>query len=313
MNGRINDAPAPAAELAARRNRVISGLPSAKLDCVLIAALPNVRYLTGFTGSNALAVLHASGTILFTDPRYIAQAAHETACEVRLSEKSLYKGAHQYIRRKRWRRVGFEKNRISFGAHAELKEGLSGKARLEPVVNLVEEHRMIKSEWEIEAVRLSVLLNSQAFSAALANLRPEMTERDLAAELEYQLRLHGADRAAFDTIVASGLRSAFPHARPTGLPLEADQLLLIDMGAMRNGYASDMTRVVHLGRISSEKRQFYNAVLQAQQAAIAAVRPGVKASQVDQAARDTLKAHGLDQLFAHSTGHGLGLEIHEPP
>jgi Xaa-Pro aminopeptidase len=173
---------------------------------------------------------------------------------------------------------------------------------------------MIKSASEIELIRRSVDVNSKAFEAALRSIRPGKTrEMDLAAEIDYRMRRLGAERPAFETIVATGSRSALPHSQPTKTILGKNELLLIDMGATLDGYASDMTRMAFLGRPSDRLKRIYGAVLEAQLAAIGAVRPGVTAGYVDRRARQTLKAARLDKAFVHSTGHGLGLEIHEPP
>ena len=173
---------------------------------------------------------------------------------------------------------------------------------------------MVKSAREIAVIRRSVDLNSKAFEAALRVVHPGRTrEVDLAAEIEYRMRKLGAERPAFETIVASGARSALPHAQPTQRILGKNELLLIDMGATLDGYASDMTRVVFLGRPGSRIKRVYRAVLEAQLAAIEAVRPGVTAASVDRQARLALRPEKLDKAFVHSTGHGLGLEIHEAP
>jgi Xaa-Pro aminopeptidase len=178
-------------------------------------------------------------------------------------------------------------------------------------MGLIERQRMIKSASEIHAIRTSVQTNSKAFARAVPKIRTGMTETDLAAELEYQMRRLGAEKPSFETIVAAGGRTALPHAQPTTEKLH--KLLLVDMGCVLAGYASDMTRMLHLGNPGSQTRKLYKAVLEAQLAAIDAVRAGIKAGDVDRAARRVLKAHGFERQFVHSTGHGLGLEIHEPP
>jgi Xaa-Pro aminopeptidase len=157
-----------------------------------------------------------------------------------------------------------------------------------------------------------VLTNSQALEDSLGRLQPGMSEADLSAEIEYQMRRLGAEKPSFDTIVASAERSALPHARPSRKPIGGG-LLLIDMGAFQDAYASDMTRTFFLGSATREMKRIYNAVLESQLAAIDAVRPGVGAAKIDKVARAVLKGHGLEKAFMHSTGHGLGLEIHEPP
>jgi Xaa-Pro aminopeptidase len=202
---------------------------------------------------------------------------------------------------------------MRFDDYAKLKEAVSLGTTLVPVGRLIEEQRMIKSTEEVARIRRSVEVNSEAYGRVLRRIRVGVREQDIAAELEFQMRMLGAEKPAFDTIVAAGERSALPHARPSAHKLGENELLLIDMGATVDGYASDMTRVAYAGTPPKRIRDLYRAVLEAQLAAINAVRPGIPASKVDAAARDVLKRHKLDRLFTHSTGHGLGLEIHEPP
>jgi Xaa-Pro aminopeptidase len=171
----------------------------------------------------------------------------------------------------------------------------------------------VKSPREVELIRGAVKINSEAYERALKRYKPGMLESELGAELDYQMRRLGAEYAAFDTIVASGAHSALPHAHPRAVEIEANALLLVDMGAQANGYASDMTRMALPGKPSRRAKQLYRAVLDAQLEAIGATRAGATAASVDQAARRVLKSAGLDSLFIHSTGHGLGLEIHEHP
>ncbi len=293
--------------------KLIARLGEAKLDAFFVSAPANVRYLTGFTGSNGLVVVARSGLTLFTDPRYTIQAGEQSSCPVRVARGPLSRAAAKLAARKRWRRVGFESGRMIFSDYSTLRDSLGRAVTLSPLGPLVEELRMVKSPDEISRIRRSVLTNSLALDAALPVVRAGVTERDIAAELEYQQRRHGAEKAAFDTIVAAGPRSALPHAEPGPQPIIANHLLLIDMGTCQDGYSSDMTRVFALGRAPAKLRTIYRAVLEAQQAATAAVRPGVTAAYVDGQARKVLKAHGLGPAFVHSTGHGLGLEIHEAP
>jgi Xaa-Pro aminopeptidase len=215
------------------------------------------------------------------------------------------------VRRKRIRRLGYEPAWLNVDAFSRLKEGL--KASLVSTAGLVEQHRAIKSASEIEKIRKSVAVNSEAYSRTLKRIKIGVRELDIAAELDYQMRRLGAEKSAFDTIVASGARTALPHAHPTLARIAANELLLIDMGATLDGYASDMTRVSFLGTPSGKVKRMYRAVLEAQLAGVEAVRPGVTAGQVDHAARNVLKKYKLEEAFVHSTGHGLGLEIHEGP
>jgi Xaa-Pro aminopeptidase len=200
-----------------------------------------------------------------------------------------------------------------YEVHQRITKALPKGVTLVPIGPLVERLRMVKSDDEIARIRRSVLTNSQAFEKATRAIRPGARESTIAAELEYQMRRLGAEKAAFETIVAMGSRSALPHAQPTARKLANNELLLIDMGACQDGYMSDMTRVLFLGKPDRRVRSMYNAVLKAQLAAIDSVRPGVTAAHVDGAARRVLVKEGLGKEFVHSTGHGLGLEIHEGP
>lgn len=300
-------------ELPQRRARLLESFRELEIDCILISALPNVRYLSGYTGSNGLMVLSQASATLFTDPRYAIQARNESDCAVKVQRGSLFQAAAKWIERKRWKRLGFERNRARFGDFAELQENLPAGWSLHPTTGVVERLRMVKSDAEAALIRESVKTNSAAYDRAIRRINGNTTESGLAAELEYQMRKLGAERPAFETIVASAARSALPHANPSNTVIVSNQLLLIDMGAMQGGYASDMTRVLHVGKPTTKARKLYNAVLEAQLAAVDAVRPGVTAGAVDRKARQVLRSHGLDKAFVHSTGHGLGLEIHEPP
>lgn len=303
----------PATEFESRRATVSAGLAARKLDALLVAFSPNLRYLTGFTGSHGCLLIEPERATLFTDPRYRAQAAQETTARVKVSKGALVVDILAAIARRGLHRVGYEPARMTCDLFESLGARLPMKASLAPARGWIENLRMLKSPGEIARIRRSVETNSRAFEAAVRRVRPGMTERDLAAELEYRMRRLGADKPAFETIVAGGARSALPHAQPTAAPLSPGGLVVVDMGAFEDGYASDMTRMLFIGRPGARVKGTYRAVLEAQLAAIASVRPGVAASLVDRAARQVLKGYGLDGAFVHSTGHGLGLEIHEPP
>lgn len=299
--------PAPAGALGKDKKR------KTPIDALLVTHLPNVRYLTGFTGSNgALLLLRDGGSILYTDPRYTVQSKQQVSCKVRVAKGPLTKAILSDIDKKQIRSVGFEKDYLTVGRFDALKEKLPTRASLEPVSGLVESLRMVKDEAEVAAIRVSVAKNSEALEAALKRLKPGMTEAEFASEIDYRNRRLGAEGPAFDTIVAAGARAALPHARP-GATVIGEGMVLIDMGAFRGGYASDMTRMAHVGKATERYREAYGAVLEAQLAAIDAVKAGAKTVAVDRAARDVLKKHGLEKEFVHSTGHGLGLEIHEGP
>ncbi len=295
-----------------RRAKLAAQLKEWRASAFVVTALPNIRYLTGFTGSNAMLLLTSDRSLLLTDPRYQTQSQAEADCEVRISKRALAKELGALVGRMRLKSVAVEQNRISFHEFSYLQSALP-KVKLRPVANAVEKLREIKTETEIATIRTAVQLNSEALQQTLRAFQPQMTEVDVAAEIEYRMRRLGADGTAFDTIVASGPRTALPHAHPTDGPVQSDQLLLIDMGARVAGYCSDMTRVYAIGKLRSKARRIYRAVLEAQLAALDAVKPGATCNGVDRAARLVLRSYGLDQAFIHSTGHGLGLEIHEGP
>jgi Xaa-Pro aminopeptidase len=299
-------------ELEARRRHLLRMATTVRTRAFLTTALPNVRYLAGFTGSNGAVLLTNDRAILFTDPRYQTQASLESDCEVKVVKGPLLPHVAKWLKRLHVKVLGFERNRLSYEEHEQLREAAAGVS-LKPLAGFVETLRMVKSAAEIGAIRASVQLNSAALEQALRNFKSEMTEADLAAEIEYRMRLLGADGTSFGTIVASGARTALPHAHPGELPIQTNELLLIDMGASVGGYASDMTRTYAVGKVNAKMRRMYRAVLESQLAAIAAVRPGITCTAVDRAARTVLSGYGLEKQFIHSTGHGLGLEIHEKP
>ena len=296
-----------------RRQIVANGLAERKLDGLLVAFSPNLRYLTGFTGSNGSLLVLGGKSILFTDPRYQIQASQEVTCRVKIAKGPLVAAVAAAIARLGLKRIGYEPARMTCDAYESLKARLPMRASLEPLKGWVEELRMVKSAAEIALIRRSVETNSRAFDQAVARIRPGMTEQDLAAELEYRMRRLGAEKPAFVTIVAAGVRSALPHAQPTAARFKPRGLVLVDMGAQQDGYCSDMTRMLYLGAPTAKVKRVYRAVLEAQLAAIATVRAGASTAAVDRVARRVLKGYGLDRAFVHSTGHGLGLEIHEPP
>jgi len=298
-------------EFEQRRRAVVDGLPERKLDAMLVSFSPNLRYLSGFTGSNGALLILPGRSILLTDPRYTIQASQETTCKVQIAKGPLIDRVLGAIRRAGVRHVGYEPARMTCEFFEALKEKLPMRTSLEPVKGWIEELRMIKSPAELELIRRSVQTNSLAFETVTARVKSRTSESDLAAELEYRMRRLGAEKPSFETIVAGGERSALPHAQPSAARLAG--LVVVDMGAFQEGYASDMTRMLHIGNPATKAKQMYKAVLEAQLAGIDAVREGARTAAIDAAARNVLKAYQLDHLFTHSTGHGLGLEIHEPP
>jgi Xaa-Pro aminopeptidase len=314
VSGRAEPAASPC---EGRREAIAEGLAGRQLDALLVALSPNLRYLCGFTGSNGYLLLSAERAILFTDPRYAIQARQECGAsrgfEVRVVKGPLAPAVAAALGRLRWRQIGYEPSRMTCDAFEALKSRLPARGAFTAVDGWVESLRMIKSAAEMGLIRRSVETNSRAFEQAAGRLRPGMKESDLAAEIEYRMRRLGAEKPAFETIVAAGARSALPHAQPTGAEIGPGSVVLVDMGSQQDGYCSDMTRMLFLGNPSARMKRAYRAVLEAQLAGVDAVRPGARTAQVDAAARKVLRGYGLEEAFVHSTGHGLGLEIHESP
>ncbi|MGO9865186.1 MAG: M24 family metallopeptidase [Terriglobales bacterium] len=303
---------------ANRLGRLRTALEENHLDSLLVTHLPNILYLCGFTGSAAALLVAARGSILFTDGRYRTQAKQEVKnANVIIASKSPPLAAADWLAAHRTASqpaaLGFEPDSVTVALRDRLASVLKRKARLRSAPPLVERARMVKDAAEIQRIRRAVELGASLFPTACQNLRPGATEVSVAAAMEYQARCAGAAAMSFPTIVASGKRSAIVHGRASLARIPRRGFVVCDFGVILADYCSDRTRTVHVGRPSAEARQFYAAVLEAQQAAIAAVRPGVTAAEVDGAARRVLRRRKLARYFTHSTGHGLGLEIHEPP
>jgi Xaa-Pro aminopeptidase len=303
---------------AGRLSRLRSALGENDLDSLLVTHLPNIHYLCGFTGSAAALLVANRGAVLFTDGRYSAQAKEEvTGARIVIASKSPLVTAAGWLATNKERRsstlVGIEPDSITAGMRDRLAGMLKGRARLRSAPPLVERARMVKDAAEILRIRRAVDLGASLFRIALKKIRPGVTEVEVAAAMEYEARRAGAESMSFPTILASGARSAIVHGRASGARIPRRGFVVCDFGVILAGYCSDRTRTVHVGRPSAEARRLYEAVLEAQQAAIAAVRPGATAADVDGAARRVLRKWKLAQYFTHSTGHGLGLEIHEAP
>jgi Xaa-Pro aminopeptidase len=285
-----------------------------QVPLILVTHLVNMRYLTGFTGSAGILLLGPRQGILWVDPRYTLQA-HEEAegVEVVEEKKGILQAAASWLKKNGVRACAFEASDLNYAQfdHLRLEAGLG--LRLKPAGELIEELRVVKDQGEIEAIRSAGKVTAEVFADLLAQVRPGVIERDLAAEIEYRMRKKGAEGVAFETIVASGRRSAYPHARPSSKALQENELVIFDLGAIIKGYAADMTRTVFLGEPWRRIRNLYSAVLKAQAGAVRAVRDTASAGEIDSVARRILAKHGLARYFTHSTGHGVGLEIHETP
>lgn len=303
---------------AGRLRRLQSALPDSELGFLLVTHLANVRYLSGFTGSSAALLVGERGAVLFTDGRYLTQAREEVGnARIVIGTKAPALAAAEWLGGQRKRSastfVGLEAESLTAGMRDRVGSVLRGKMRLRAAPPLVERARMVKDASEVRSIRRAVELGASLFRIACQEIRPGVREVEVAAAMEYEARRNGAEGMAFSTILAAGPRSAVVHGRASSARIPRRGFVVCDFGVILAGYCSDRTRTVHVGKPSKEARQAYAAVLEAQLAAIAAVRPGVTAGDVDAAARSVLKKWKLAQHFTHSTGHGLGLEIHEAP
>jgi Xaa-Pro aminopeptidase len=309
-------------DFSTRQKNIRKQLASAKVDALLVSHLPNIRYLCGFTGSAGLLLVTEAGSTFFTDVRYDTQAREQVkGAKVVIARKALLSAVAERIashstRRKPWT-IGIEAEHLTVAEKKRLADQLPSGTRLRSAPALVEQPRMVKDSGELERIRRAVQLGANLFDRALQVMRPGVRETEVAAEMEYAARRAGAAEMSFPTIIASGARSALPHGRASEQPIPASSFVVCDFGVILHGYCSDQTRTVWIGEPSGnvvkQAREAYEAVREAQQAAIAAVRAGVTAGEVDAAARKPLRKAGLGKYFTHSTGHGVGLEIHEAP
>jgi Xaa-Pro aminopeptidase len=295
-------------------DRLTERLPDAGIDVLLVTDLINVRYLTGYTGSNGIALIGADMRTFVTDFRYVEQAAEEVYPEFdrRRSAQHLLEGVEDPLRTGDLR-LGFEAAHMTVSQHARLRELLPSRIELVATSGLVEELRAVKQPEEVAAIKAAAALADEAFAQLVAGGLTGQTERDLALKLEYELRRHGAERPSFDPIVAAGPHGALPHARPRDELVAAGELVVIDWGAQLDGYCSDCTRTLATGDVDDEAQEIYQLVLDAQLAALDEVKPGVVARDVDSVPRAAITAAGYGDQFGHGLGHGVGLEVHEAP
>jgi Xaa-Pro aminopeptidase len=289
------------------------------LDALLITSRANIRYLTGFSGSAALVVVSRADVLLVTDFRYDGQAQAEAGAVARVvvDRTSVWERLFKELPALGpLKRVGFEPHALTVREAERLRASATAARpwRWCPAGELVEQLRVRKDPAEIDAIRAAAQVAGEAFRCALAGVRPGLSELEVAGILEGHLRRLGSEGHPFPTIVASGPRSALPHARSSRRTIERGEWLLLDFGAMVDGYCADITRTVVVGgRATDAQRALYELVRSAQQRARAGVRPGMTGAEADALARDVIDAKGFADAFGHSTGHGLGLEVHEAP
>jgi len=294
-------------------------LTRAGLSGLLVTHLPDLHYMCGFTGSSGALAVTRRAARLFTDGRYTAQAAAEVqAAQVEIVTRAPAIAAVEWLAAQPGAEfAGFDPAWTTVADLQRWKAALPSKLR-RGLLNalaapMIEALRVVKDEDELRIMSEAALMGCRLFEHILGFLRPGLREVEVAAELEHEARLLGAQGMSFDTIVASGQRSALPHGRATEARLPRRGFLTLDFGIIHDGYCSDMTRTVYLGSPRADERDAYLAVLEAQEAAVAAVSAGVSCGDVDEAARSILRHAGLGEAFSHSTGHGVGLEIHEAP
>ncbi len=281
---------------------------------MLVSHYPNIFYLCGFTGSSGLLLVEHRRATLFTDWRYTIQGREEvSAARVLVTSKPLFEAAGEEILRRDLSFVGFSGSQLSVKQKRMLTRAVGPKTRWLDYDLVVESLRAVKDASEISRIRAAARLACAVLEDVLSFIKPGVKELEIAAELDYRMRKFGASGPSFETIVASGRRSTLPHARPTSKSIRKNELVVLDLGAILFNYCSDVTRTVYLGKAPARVRRWYQAVAEAQEAARQAIRPGVSAQAVDEAARSVLRQFKLDQFFTHSTGHGLGIEVHETP
>jgi Xaa-Pro aminopeptidase len=305
-------------DFRARQKKLQDHLATTRFDGLLVSHLPNIRYLCGFTGSAGLLLVEQGGSVFFTDVRYDIQAHAEVkGAKLVIARKAPLAALGDFLAKPRKRphgvTIGLESEHFTISERKRLSQLVPLRVRLKGAPPIVERFRMVKDAREIALIKDAVALGAKIFDRGLEVLRSGVKEVEVAAEMELAARRAGAEEMSFPTIIAAGKRSALPHGRASTQPIPSGAFVVCDFGVILSGYCSDQTRTVWVGSVPHDARRSYEAVREAQQVAIEAVRPGIAVGEVDAAARKVLKKAGLGRYFTHSTGHGVGLEIHESP
>ncbi|VDH00151.1 Xaa-Pro dipeptidase [Lysinibacillus sphaericus] len=283
-----------------------------ELDALFVTSGYNRRYMTGFTGTAGVAIISNDDAVFITDFRYMEQAADQIKdFRIVQHEKTIIEEVAQQVEQMKVKRLGFEKEDLTFGMYELYKSKVA--AELVPTAGLVEKLRIIKTPGELEVLKQAAKIADDAFTHICGFIKAGMTELEVANELEFFMRKQGATSSSFDTIVASGIRGALPHGVATDKKIETGELVTLDYGALYNGYISDITRTVAVGEPSEKMREIYEITLTAQKLAVEGIKPGMTGIQADAIARDYIASKGYGEAFGHSTGHGIGLEVHEAP
>ncbi|MEZ0480456.1 M24 family metallopeptidase [Planococcus sp. SSTMD024] len=283
-----------------------------ELDSLLVTNPYNLRFITGFTGTAGLALITPNDAWFITDFRYTEQAGEQVKeFKVVQAQKGLIDEVARIAQEAAVERLAFEQDYMTFATYSQYQEKLS--ATLEPVSGLIEKLRMVKSPEELAVLKAAAKIADDAFEHICSYIKAGMTELEVSNELEFFMRSQGATSSSFDIIVASGLRSALPHGVASEKKIEQGDLITLDFGALYNGYVSDITRTVAVGEPSDKLKEIYQVVLDSQVLALEKIKPGMTGIEADAIARDYIKSKGYGEAFGHSTGHGIGLEVHEGP
>ncbi len=283
------------------------------LDALVVTALPDILYLTGFTGSHALCVVTRHHAFFLTDSRYGRQSRAEVhGCVRKIVRGDMLEAAVDAGMFARCRTVGFDPEVTTVARFQRLRILLPG-SRLKPQTNLVGDLAVVKEVAELVSLRKAIQITERVYRDILGMLKPGVAERDIAAEISYRHKTYGADGDAFEPIVVAGARSAMPHARPSSRRIRAGEMLILDLGCRVRGYGSDLTRTVSVGGLRRRTAQIYRVVLDAHDLALNALRAGMPACELDAVARASIRRAGYGRYFIHSLGHGLGLRVHERP
>ncbi|AIF66772.1 M24 family metallopeptidase [Terribacillus saccharophilus] len=282
------------------------------LDAFIVTSAQNRRYISGFTGSAGLLIITKSKQLFITDFRYIEQATEQAPdFEIIEHKQSIIQEAAAQLLKEGAQQAGFEHEDVTFALYQQFQNAVH--ADLIPSSGLIEELRLIKSEAELAIMKTAAEIADAAYTHILTFVKPGMKEIEVSNELEFFMRKQGATQSSFDTIVASGYRSALPHGVASDKEIQKGELVTLDYGALYNGYCSDITRTFAVGEISDKLREIYDIVLEANLRGVAGVKPGITGKEADALTRDYISEKGYGQYFGHSTGHGLGMDVHESP
>jgi Xaa-Pro aminopeptidase len=293
-----------------RVTRLRAGL--SETEALLMLNANNIRYLTCFTGGEGALMAGLTWLMLLVDGRYVTQAREEAVGAEVFEFRNRVDGIAAVAHRQGIGRIDFESPDLSVEEYLKLREGLPGMD-LRPLSDVFRHLRIVKDEAEVEQIRSAARIAGKALATVREMIRPGVREAEIALEIEYRMRLGGAEKASFETIVAAGSNTALPHAMPGGRAIADGDCVMIDYGAVCGGYRSDETCTYIVGRASDRQREVYGFVREAHDRAIAAIRPGVSCGEIDRTARSFLEGEGLGGYFSHGTGHGVGLDVHEAP